>query len=81
MVTVEPETKWMPNSDSASKLILICKILGQYDLPNYFYSCLKIVVMVSPYKNELGGEKFPPDLFFIWKAHIITENLVIFKWP
>ena len=42
VVTVEPETKWMPNSDSASKLMRICKILGQYDLPNYFYSFLKI---------------------------------------
>ena len=44
VVTVEPETKWMPNSDSASKLMPKCKILGQYDPPNYFYSCLKITV-------------------------------------
>ena len=36
MVTVEPETKWIPNSDSASKHMPKCKILGQYDLPNYF---------------------------------------------
>ena len=45
-----------------------CKILGQYDLLNYFYSCLKIVVfwdfyMASPYKNELGGKKFPQICF------------------
>ena len=45
VVTVESETKWMPNSDSASKLMPKCKILGQYDLPNYFYSCLKIAVL------------------------------------
>ena len=44
VVTVEPEIKWMPNSDSASKLMPKCKILGQYDLPNYSYSCLKIAV-------------------------------------
>ena len=44
VVTVEPKTQWMPNSDSASKLMPKCKILGQYDLPNYFYSCLKIAV-------------------------------------
>ena len=31
VVTVEPRTKWMPNSDSALKLIPECKILGQYD--------------------------------------------------
>ena len=37
-------TKWMPNSDSALKLMPKCKILGQLDLPNYFYSCLKIAV-------------------------------------
>ena len=36
--------KWMPNSDSASKLMPKCKVLGQYDLLNYFYSCLKIAV-------------------------------------
>ena len=39
VVTIEPETKWMPNSDSASKLMPKCKILVQYDLPNYFCSC------------------------------------------
>ena len=44
VVTVKPETKWMPNSDSALKLVPKCKILCQYDLPNYFYSCLKIAV-------------------------------------
>ena len=44
LVTVEPETKWMPNLDSALKLMPKCKLLGQYDLPNYFYSCLKIAV-------------------------------------
>ena len=44
VVIVEPETKWMPNSNSASKLMPKCKILGQYDLPNYFYSCLKIAL-------------------------------------
>ena len=44
VVAVEPETKWMPNSDSASKRMSKCKILGQYDLSNYFYSSLKIVV-------------------------------------
>ena len=67
VVTVEPETKWMPNSDSASKLMPKWKILGQYDLLNYFYSCLKIAVfwdfyMASPYRNELGG-KVSPDCF------------------
>ena len=44
VLTVELGTKWMPNSDSPSKLMPKCKILGQYDLPNYFYSCLKIAV-------------------------------------
>ena len=44
VVTVKPETKWMPNSDYALKLMPKCKILGQYDLPNYFYSGLKIAV-------------------------------------
>ena len=44
VVTVELGTKWMQNSDSALKLMPKCKILGQYDLPNYFYSCLKIAV-------------------------------------
>ena len=44
MVTVKPETKWMPNSDSALKLVPKCKTLCQYDLLNYFYSCLKIAV-------------------------------------
>ena len=44
VVTVEPETKWIPNSDSASKLMHKCIILGQYDLRNHFYSCLKIAV-------------------------------------
>ena len=44
VVTVEPETKWMPNSDSASKRMPECKIWGQDDLPNYFYSCLTIAV-------------------------------------
>ena len=44
VVTVESETKWMPNSDSASKRMPKCKILVQYDRPNYFYSCLKIAV-------------------------------------
>ena len=43
-LTSEPETKWMPNLDSALQLMAKCKILGQYDLPNYFYSCLKIAV-------------------------------------
>ena len=33
---VKPETKWMPNSDSALKLVSKCKILCQYDLLNYF---------------------------------------------
>ena len=50
-----------------------CKILDQYNLPNYFYSCLKIAVfwdfyMASPYKNELGGKKFPPDLISYGKS-------------
>ena len=67
VVTVELETKWIQNSDSASKLMSKCKILGQYDLADYFYSCLKIVVfchffMAPPYKNELGG-KFPQICF------------------
>ena len=44
VVTVKPETKWMPNSDSALKLVPKCKILCQYDLLNYFYSCLKIAI-------------------------------------
>ena len=44
VVTVKPERKWMPNSDSALKLVPKCKILCQYDLLNYFYSCLKIAV-------------------------------------
>ena len=44
VVTVEPETKWMPNSDFAFKLMHKRKSLGQYNLPNYFYSCLKIAV-------------------------------------
>ena len=44
VVTVEPETKWLPVSDSVPKLMPKCKILGQYDLSNYFYSCLKIAV-------------------------------------
>ena len=44
VVTVETKTKWTPNSDSTSKLMPTCKILGQYDLPNYFLSCLKIAV-------------------------------------
>ena len=38
VVTVEPETKWMPNSD-ASELMPKCKILGQYHLPYYFENC------------------------------------------
>ena len=29
--------KWMPNLDSTSKLMPERKILGQYDLPNFFY--------------------------------------------
>ena len=41
-VTIEPETKWMPNSDFALKVMPQCKILGQYDLPNYFYSSSKL---------------------------------------
>ena len=44
VVTVKHETKWMPNSDSALKLVPKCKILCQYDLLNYFYSYLKIAV-------------------------------------
>ena len=44
VITVEPETKWMPNSNSASKFMPECKILGQFDLSNYFYSYLKIAV-------------------------------------
>ena len=44
VVTVEPEIKLMPKSDSASKLMPKCKILDQYNLPNYFYSCLKIAI-------------------------------------
>ena len=73
VVTVEPETKWMPNSDYASKLMPKCKILGQYDLPNYFYSCLKTAFFwdfyeASSYKNELGGKKFLPDLFSFGKS-------------
>ena len=44
VVTAEPETKWMPNSDSTSKRMPKCRIWGQYDLQNYFYSCLKIAV-------------------------------------
>ena len=44
VVAVEHETKSMPDLDSASKLMPKCKILGQYDLPNYFYSCLKIAI-------------------------------------
>ena len=43
VATVKPETKWMPNSDSALKLVPKCNILC-YDLLNYFYSCLKIAV-------------------------------------
>ena len=45
VVTVEPEAKWMPNSDSASKLMPTCKILGQYGLLNYFHS--------YPYQNSV----------------------------
>ena len=51
-----------------------CKILGQYDLPYYFYSCLKIAVfwdfyMASPCENEPGGGgEFPPDLFSYGKS-------------
>ena len=44
VVAVEPEIKLMPKSDSASKLMPKYKILDQYNLPNYFYSCLKIAV-------------------------------------
>ena len=78
MVTVETDTKWMPNSDSASKLMPKRKRWGQYDLPNYFYSCLKIAVSeifiwLLHIKMNLG-EKFPPDLVFIWKVHIILEK-------
>ena len=42
VVSVVPGTKWMPNPDSASKLMPKCKILAQYDLKNYFHSCLKL---------------------------------------
>ena len=67
LVTIEPETKWIPISYCSLKLMPKCKSLGQYDLPNYFYSCLKIAVfgdfyMASPYKNELGG-KLPQICF------------------
>ena len=73
VVTVEPETKWMPNSDSASKLMPKCKILGKYDLPNYSYSCLKMAFfwdfyMASPYENELGGKSFPQICFHMESA-------------
>ena len=37
--------------------------------------------MASPYKNELGGKKFPPDLFSYGKSIQLLKNLVIFKWP
>ena len=78
VVTVEPETKWMPTSDSASKLVPKCKRLGQYDLPNYFYSCLKlpfseIFIWLLHIKMSLG-EKVSPRFAFIWKVHIILEK-------
>ena len=60
VVTLVPETKWMPNSDSASKLMPKCKILGQYYLPNYFYCCLK-----SPFSQ-----------IFIWLLHIGEESFL-----
>ena len=76
MVTVETETKWMPNLDSASKLMPKCKSLGQYDPPNYFYSCLKIA---SPYKMNLKEISFRPRFVFIWQVHIILEKSGDFK--
>ena len=68
VTTVEPETKWMPNSDSASKLMHHWKILGQYNLPNYCCSCLRIAVfwdvyVASPCKNEPGGKSFQQICF------------------
>ena len=56
-----------------------CKILGQYDLRNYFYGFLKIAFfwdfyMASPYIKMNLGEKASPRFVFIWKVHIIIEK-------
>ena len=33
--------------------------------------------MASPYKNELGGKKLPPDLLSYGKSISLLKNLVI----
>ena len=61
VVTVKPETKWMPNSDSALKLVPKCKILCQYDLLSIAEKCFDIwgiLKMVSLKSVESGNNCF-----------------------
>ena len=77
VVTVETETKWMPNSDSTSKFMHICKLLSQYNLPNYFYSCLKIAVFIWLFHIKMNlGENVSPRFVFMWKVHIMYHHII-----
>ena len=84
MVTVEPETKWIPNSDSVSNLVPECKILGKCDNAKLFLqmfeSCCfsEIFLWLLHIKMNLGEES-SPRLVFVWKVHIILEKSGDFK--
>ena len=78
VATVDLETKWMPNSDSASNFMPEYKFLGYKGLPNSLW-LFKITrffenYMDFPYENKSGGN-FSPKFIFIWRSHIkILEN-------
>ena len=68
VVTVEPETKWMPNSDSTSKLCLNAKFWANTTCQTIFTAVRKFpssgdFYMASPYKNKLGGKVSPRFVF------------------
>ena len=77
VVTVEPETKWMPNSDSAWNLCLNAKFWVNTTCQTIYTAVRKlpfseIFIGLLHIKMNLG-EKFPPDLFS-YGIHIILEK-------
>ena len=68
VITVEPETKWMPNSDSASKRMPKCQIFGSIRPAKLFLqlfeNCRFLRFLYSFYiKLNLGEKSFPQICF------------------
>ena len=80
VVTVEPETKWMPNSNSALKLCLNAKFWVNTTCQTIFTAVWKfpsseIFIWLLHIKINLG-KKFPPDLSSYGKSisYVLEES-------